>query len=74
MDSKQLLKHMDAAWLEIQVEMQEMKALYGDNIPMAVVSALTEKMRSFRQQYGTGSEASRQAYPFLSKYVISKSN
>lgn len=74
MDSKQLLKQMDAAWLEIQVEMQEMKALYGDNIPMAVVSALTEKMRSFRQQYGSSSEASKQAYPFLSKYVISKSN
>ncbi|MFT3827514.1 MAG: hypothetical protein QM731_26570 [Chitinophagaceae bacterium] len=74
MDSKQLLKQMDAAWLEIQVEMQEIKKQYGDNIPLAVVSALTEKMRSFRRQYGSNSEASKQAYPFFSKYMVPKAS
>ena len=74
MDSKQLLKQMDAAWLEIQVEMLDMKKQYGDNIPLSVFSALTEKMRIFRLKYGSGSEASKQAYPFLSKYVINKAS
>ncbi|MFT3822525.1 MAG: hypothetical protein QM731_01345 [Chitinophagaceae bacterium] len=74
MDSKQFTREMEAAWLDIRSKMLEAEIIYGDSIPAEVIKKIITQMQDFQNQYGSNSEASRLAYPHLSKYYRKKNN